>query len=408
MLVFCGSDFSHDASPFTLLRRAASVPFFTRVPSLVAPALGRALDRLGFAEAGAQRLGFIRSFEARHPCRFSLASGRASVFSLRGHCAAGAARTAKLARRAEGRSPESREGTKSKATPIQRSPGSCPTTTQRDSGGSPTVHPWTGVELGAIHCAHPAGSPYVTLPLHRGPGCCASCAAKTKRIPACLSFALAFPSPARREKVPQADEGAFDFDLGAHDARYMGPLDRGETAQATAWMQEVEQRREQLPEMSEGWPTRCGPVRRQSRDGLSANPAAGSRTWSTGTVRKSRVSGWPSLCLLSLGHARESKTLAMEGEWKTTGSLHTQREQMQTMQSHWTPACAGATSGERRVKPRRGCRAPKERAFSVQRHWAPACAGATSGKRRATNGQGFCASSKRIENKSARRAGQPK
>jgi hypothetical protein len=82
-----------------------------------------------------------------------------------------------------------RRVTKEKATPLQRSPGSatapallstacsrrgstasihegvppasmqssCPATAQRDSGGSPTVHPWTGVELGAIHCAHPAG-----------------------------------------------------------------------------------------------------------------------------------------------------------------------------------------------------------------------------------------------------------
>ena len=59
---------------------------------------------------------------------------------------------------------------------------SCLPTAHRDSGGSPTVHPWTDVELGAIHCAHPAGYPCVTLPLHRGPFYCASCAAKTKQI----------------------------------------------------------------------------------------------------------------------------------------------------------------------------------------------------------------------------------
>ncbi len=75
-----------------------------------------------------------------------------------------------------------------KATPMKRSPGSCPATAQRDSGGSPTVHPWTGVELGAVPRAHPAGYPYVTLPLHRGPGHCTSCAAKTKQIPACCCF----------------------------------------------------------------------------------------------------------------------------------------------------------------------------------------------------------------------------
>ena len=228
---------------------------------------------------------------------------------------------------------------------MQRSPGSCPATAQRDSGGSPTVHPWTGVELGAIPCAHPAGYPYVTLPLHRGPIYCASCAAKTKQIPARFGcFALAFPSPAKREKVPEADEGAFGFDSGAHDARYMGPLDRGETAQ----------------EQSEGWPTRCGPVRRQSTDGLSANPAAGSRTWSTGTVRKARVWGWPSLGLRSLGQAREGRTLAMEGEWNTTGCLHTGSGETQTEQSQWPqPALEQrAVDGElksRDAAPRRTC-----------------------------------------------------
>ena len=126
-----------------------------------------------------------RRFAARHPCLFSLASRRASHFSLSGHCAAGAARTAQLARRAKGRMPGVKKVTKEKATPIQRSPGSCPATAQRDSGGSPTVHPWTDVELGAIHCAHPSGFPYVTLPLHRGPIERASCApertAKTKQ-----------------------------------------------------------------------------------------------------------------------------------------------------------------------------------------------------------------------------------
>ena len=36
---------------------------------------------------------------------------------------------------------------------------------------------------------------------------CASCAAKTKQVLARLEFALAFPSPVQREKVPKADEG---------------------------------------------------------------------------------------------------------------------------------------------------------------------------------------------------------
>src|SRR5690606_33578681 len=92
---------------------------------------------------------------------------------------------------------------KEKATPMQRSPGSCPATTQRDSGGSPTVRPWTDVELARIHASHPAGLSYVTLPLHRGPFHCASCAAKTKQIPAssCIDLGFQFPSLAKRGNV---------------------------------------------------------------------------------------------------------------------------------------------------------------------------------------------------------------
>ncbi len=196
---------------------------------------------------------------------------------------------------------------------------SCPATAQRDSGGSLTAHPCAGSELGAIPCAHPAGYPSAALPLHRGPIHCASCAAKTKQVPARIGF-------------------GFGSRFCAQDARYMGPLDRGETAE----------------ELSEGWPTGSGPVRRQSTDGLSANPVAGSRTRSTGTVRRARAWGWPSLYsgllpyalrasyavraapaaqwLLSLGHTRESDSLA-----------------------------------GRRVKVRHGCRATKERKENYKR-----------------------------------------
>ena len=99
-----------------------------------------------------------------------------------------------------------------------------------------------------------------------------------------------------REQRRSSCRGAlgFYFRFGAHDARYWGPLDRGETAK----------------EMSEGWPTRCGPVRRQSRDGLSANPVAGSRTWSTGTVRKARMWGGLSFGYIFFGHAKKSDSLA--------------------------------------------------------------------------------------------------
>ncbi len=161
---------------------------------------------------------------------------RASVFLLRGQ---EKGTTAPQERREQHSWPAGRRAgarSQEKATPIQRSPGirqlllrcaahgcanvaiagcagatstscihavACLPTTQRDSGGSPTVHPWTDVELGAIHCAHPAGFPYVTLPLHRGPFYCASCAAKTKQVLARLEFALSFPSPVQQEKVPR-------------------------------------------------------------------------------------------------------------------------------------------------------------------------------------------------------------
>ena len=51
---------------------------------------------------------------------------RATYFLLRGHCAAGAARTAQLARRAEGRKPGVKKVTKEKATPKRWSPGILP------------------------------------------------------------------------------------------------------------------------------------------------------------------------------------------------------------------------------------------------------------------------------------------
>ncbi len=112
---------------------------------------------------------------------------------------------------------------------------SCPPTTQRDSGGSPTVHPWTGVELGAIHCAHPAGLSYVTLPLHRGPSTAHpatapallylgypyprlrsqdKASARTPRLGSCFGFSRFALENARR---------AVERSFGAHDARYRAP-----------------------------------------------------------------------------------------------------------------------------------------------------------------------------------------
>jgi hypothetical protein len=129
-------------------------------------------------------------------------------------------------------------------------------------------------------------------------------------------------------------------------------------AQARAWMPEVEQRmeqlpdarsmgsprtrrgcagdcmdaegratQEQLPKLSEGWPTRCGPVRCQSRDGLSANPGAASRTRSTGTVRRARVSGALSFGYFSL---RRAPALRPSGQLRCSrrscGAVSTQRK----------------------------------------------------------------------------------
>ncbi len=146
---------------------------------------------------------------------------------------------------------------------MQRSPGSCPTTAQRDSGGSPTVHPWTGVELGAIHCALPTGYPSVTLPLQRGPVHCASCAAKAKQISAHFGFALAFPSPARRENVPgRADEGILTLTQARTMRAIWGPY------AAAKWWRNC----------PKGGSHGCEPVGCQSRDGLSANP--GTASWS--------------------------------------------------------------------------------------------------------------------------------
>ena len=107
--------------------------------------------------------------------------------------------------------------TKEKATPMQRSLGILPCDSAQRLRGWLTVHPWTDSQLARIPASHPAGLVSATAPLHRGPIHCASCAAKTKRIPAfahldagvhfradggdCSSFSRS------REKVPKADEG---------------------------------------------------------------------------------------------------------------------------------------------------------------------------------------------------------
>jgi hypothetical protein len=147
------------------------------------------------------------------------------------------------------------------------------------------------------------------------------------------------------------------------------------------------------------------------------------------------VSGWPSLWLLSLttgscpppcgpatlfapllrhsGHARESDSLAGRRVIPRQG-CRAPKERALGEQSHWTPACAGVTRVARRVKTRHGCRAPQddcmdaggttpwmgeverrleqpsratpgavaEHALQGQSHSTPACAGVTRDARR--------------------------
>ena len=62
-----------------------------------------------------------------------------------------------------------------------------------------------------------------------------------------------------------------------------------------------------------GWPAGCRPVRCQAMDGLSANLRSG-LAQSAGFTGRPRPRGCPSLWLLSLGQARESDSLARDGE----------------------------------------------------------------------------------------------
>ena len=55
-------------------------------------------------------------------------------------------------------------------------------------------------------------------------------------------------------------------------------------------------------------------------------------------ARRPRYSGWPSLWLLSLGHARESNSLARRASESTA---------LQQARSTWIPPCAGMTAGAR-------------------------------------------------------------
>jgi hypothetical protein len=183
----------------------------------------------------------------------------------------------------------------------------------------------------------------------------------------------------------------FGFGFGAHDARYRGPLGRGEAAQ----------------EKSEGWPTRCGPVRCQSRDGLSANPGAASRTRSTGTVRRARVWGALSFGYFSLSTQRKV-TRSPEASEHSAGMPRDEGACLGSRKSLGPCLRRGdgfkcrtafksiAPEGAPTVKPKRfprqeasenrqGCRATKARALEAESHWAPACAGVTRGRETSEN-----------------------
>jgi hypothetical protein len=87
----------------------------------------------------------------RIPAGLCPASRRASRFSLRAHCAAGAARMAQPARRAEGMRPDVKKSSQKKEHPTL-----APCAQSLCSGsasllrGSLTVHSWTGIELAHI------------------------------------------------------------------------------------------------------------------------------------------------------------------------------------------------------------------------------------------------------------------
>jgi hypothetical protein len=167
--------------------------------------------------------------------------------------------------------------------------------------GSLTVHPWTGIELAHIVWA----------------------------------ILRTFPAQPRRDRGDP---------LSAHRARQSEEQSQSVREPAPSWLRTMRsrwgpyaaaQRRRRGPK---GGSQGREPVGCQSMDGLSDNPGAAARSRRAGCP-ETAVSGWPSLWLLSLGHARESDSLA-----------------------------------GRRVINRHGCRAPKERAPRKQGYCAPASA----------------------------------
>ena len=142
---------------------------------------------------------------------------------------------------------------------MQRSPGILPSDSAQRLRGWLTVHPWTGSQLARIPASHPriesgagsSGFSSATAPLHRGPNYCASCAAKTKQIPALANFRVSRRTCSGRGSFSSfsrvAGEGAAGgwgalalasasasapaLRSGAQDARYPGPVSGGGWAQ---------------------------------------------------------------------------------------------------------------------------------------------------------------------------------
>jgi hypothetical protein len=172
--------------------------------------------------------------------------------------------------------------------------------------GSLTVHPWTDIEL-----AHIVWAILRTTPAQprrdRGDPLSAHRARQSES--ALIRLRHLLPMHGRR-KI--RDEGTRTREFLLSLLRRMRS-DRAPYVAAKWWRN-----------CPKGGSHGCEPVGCQSKDGLSANPGAASRSLRTGGP-ETAISGWPSLWSLSLGHARESDSLA-----------------------------------GRRVKIRHGCRAPKD------------------------------------------------
>ena len=110
------------------------------------------------------------------------------------------------------------------------------------------------------------------------------------------SSALRAPSPVAREK--EMPEQSCSVRESASSWLRTMRSDRGPYAAAKWWRN-----------CPKGGSQGCEPVGCQSKDGLSANPGTASRSRRAGCP-ETAASGWPSLWLLSLGHARESDSLA--------------------------------------------------------------------------------------------------